>query len=109
MIDELAKTLYAELGLAFCFDSLPTSTQDHWRRAAGVVIETLRANPDFVYSSVPLTNRDHFAMAALPAVIEAVSSGRHMVTGDGTISEKIARNAYVLGDAMMKVRNENSD
>lgn len=51
--------------------------------------------------------RDYFAGQALPAVISATSAGQHMPTArdsDTSISFAIARDAYLMADAMLALR-----
>lgn len=51
--------------------------------------------------------RDQFAMAALPAIITATSAGQHdprPVGSDMPLVEAMARDAYLLADAMLAAR-----
>ncbi len=57
--------------------------------------------------------RDEFAMRVLPAVVAAVSAGRHQAGAASntdldaslTTEDRIASDTYLLADAMMKVRS----
>lgn len=55
--------------------------------------------------------RDYFAGQALPAVISATSAGQHRPTArdsDTSISFAIARDAYLVADAMLAARKASS-
>jgi hypothetical protein len=51
-----------------------------------------------------MTLRDYFAGRAIPAIIKATSSGRHMA---GSI-EQMAIDAYDLADAMLTARQKDT-
>lgn len=55
-----------------------------------------------------ITVRDYFAAAALPAVIASTSAGQHMlnIREGETVMSAIARDAFVLADAMIAAREE---
>lgn len=52
-----------------------------------------------------LSLRDWFAGQALPAIIAAMSAGQHSVDPDHSPEETIAKDAYLLADAMLAQRN----
>lgn len=54
-----------------------------------------------------LSARDVFAMAALPAIITATSGGLHTPAPHlegATVIERIAKDAYLIADAMLRER-----
>lgn len=62
-------------------------------------------NPD--HAEKGMTLRDYFAAKILPSVIAATSDGKHtppMESGEKTIHMAMARDAYLMADAMLKAR-----
>lgn len=73
---------------------------------AAIIREAMRPGSAPPVVATAKTLLDEFAMAALPAIIAAMSAGQHMVRADKTPVEAIALDAYELADEMMKVRGQ---